>query len=211
MLQHRLTVFFRAHPPAPPQTSTGCREAACLTMVFSTGYRGISALVPGASAPPLLISAPAKFLSYFHPFLQLQLLLCDFTHICQICYHIGATTAADWVTFSQQLVCVGTHRHCLYSSPYRGHCYQKPCCGNPNQCDCLISSIRGGWVGAKTVLLCITITARTQASLILLGIFSSPGLLRNSALNLPLDSGFHEHQIYLISFFILIKRQYLTT
>jgi len=38
---------------APPRTSTmGCRVTACLTMVFSMGYRGISALAPwGISSP----------------------------------------------------------------------------------------------------------------------------------------------------------------
>ena len=37
---------------APPWTSMGCRGTACLTMVFTMGCRGISALVPGAPPPP---------------------------------------------------------------------------------------------------------------------------------------------------------------
>ncbi|XP_049649850.1 uncharacterized protein LOC126035357 [Accipiter gentilis] len=37
---------------APPWTSMDCRGTACLTMVFTTGCRGISALVPGAPPPP---------------------------------------------------------------------------------------------------------------------------------------------------------------
>ena len=37
---------------APPWTSMDYRWTACLTMVFTTGCRGISAPVPGASPPP---------------------------------------------------------------------------------------------------------------------------------------------------------------
>ncbi|KAM9591150.1 uncharacterized protein ACIBXB_006064 isoform 2-T2 [Morphnus guianensis] len=37
---------------APPWTSLDCRGTACLTMVFTMGCRGISALVPGAPPPP---------------------------------------------------------------------------------------------------------------------------------------------------------------
>ncbi|KAM9590844.1 uncharacterized protein ACIBXB_005893 [Morphnus guianensis] len=37
---------------APPRTSMDCRGTACLTMVFTTGCRGISALAPGAPPPP---------------------------------------------------------------------------------------------------------------------------------------------------------------
>ena len=37
---------------APPWTSLGCRGTACLTMVFPTGCRGISAPTPGAPPPP---------------------------------------------------------------------------------------------------------------------------------------------------------------
>ena len=40
---------------APPCTSLGCRGTACLTMVFTTGCRGISALVRGAPPPVLLL------------------------------------------------------------------------------------------------------------------------------------------------------------
>ena len=40
---------------APPWTSMGCRGTACLTVVFSTGCRGISTPVPGV--PPLPPSA----------------------------------------------------------------------------------------------------------------------------------------------------------
>ncbi|KAK4826739.1 LOW QUALITY PROTEIN: hypothetical protein QYF61_010992 [Mycteria americana] len=40
--------------PAPPLTSMGCRGTACLTMVFTTGCRGISAPAPGAPPPPSL-------------------------------------------------------------------------------------------------------------------------------------------------------------
>ena len=42
---------------ATPLPSMGCRGTACLTMVFTTGCRGISALVPGAP-PPLLLHWP---------------------------------------------------------------------------------------------------------------------------------------------------------
>jgi len=37
---------------APLWTSIDCRRTACLTMVFSTGCRGISAPAPGAPPPP---------------------------------------------------------------------------------------------------------------------------------------------------------------
>jgi len=37
---------------APLWTSTGCGGAACLSMIFSTGYRGISALALGAPPQP---------------------------------------------------------------------------------------------------------------------------------------------------------------
>jgi len=36
---------------ALPWTSTGCRGTACLTVVFTMGWRGISAPVPGAPTP----------------------------------------------------------------------------------------------------------------------------------------------------------------
>ncbi|KAK4825641.1 hypothetical protein QYF61_001426, partial [Mycteria americana] len=45
--------------PPPPWTSMGCRGTACLTMVFTMGCRGISALVPGAPPPP-----PSSLTSY---------------------------------------------------------------------------------------------------------------------------------------------------
>jgi len=74
-------------------TFMGCRDTACLTMVYSTGYRGISASVPEAPpAPPsaltlgsaeLLLSfsvlSPAAIAQFvFYPFL---------TMLCQRCYH----------------------------------------------------------------------------------------------------------------------------
>jgi len=37
---------------APPWTSMGCRGTVYLSIVFSTGCRGISTLVPGAPPPP---------------------------------------------------------------------------------------------------------------------------------------------------------------
>jgi len=50
---------------APPWTSMGCGGTACLSMVFSMGSRGISALAPGAPPPPLslmLVSAELSLL-----------------------------------------------------------------------------------------------------------------------------------------------------
>ena len=77
---HRVTASF-GHPPAPawgpPQAaggyllhckpSMGCRGTACLTMVFTTGCRGISALAPGAPPPPpssLTLVSAELFLSH---------------------------------------------------------------------------------------------------------------------------------------------------
>jgi len=37
----------------PPLASMGCRGTACLTTVFTTGCRGISALAPATPPPPL--------------------------------------------------------------------------------------------------------------------------------------------------------------
>ena len=51
----------------PPWTSLGCRGTACLTMVFTTGCRGISAPAPGASPPPpssLTLGSAGLFLSH---------------------------------------------------------------------------------------------------------------------------------------------------
>jgi len=56
-----------AHPPVLVWTSMGCRGTACLTMVFTMGFRGISSPVPGAPPPPLssLIQVSAEiFLSH---------------------------------------------------------------------------------------------------------------------------------------------------
>jgi len=50
----------------PPWTSKGCRGTACLIMVFITGSREISALVPGAAhLLPLLLQWPWCPQSYF--------------------------------------------------------------------------------------------------------------------------------------------------
>jgi len=48
-------------------TVVGCRGTACLTLVFTTGCRGISALVPGAMPPPLsslTLLSPELFVSH---------------------------------------------------------------------------------------------------------------------------------------------------
>jgi len=55
---------------APPWTSMGCKGTTYLTMVFSTGCRGISAPTPRAP-PPLpssstLVSARVFSLTYSH-------------------------------------------------------------------------------------------------------------------------------------------------
>lgn len=56
---------------AGPWTSVGCRGIACLIIVFSTGCRRISALVPGASPLPpfslILRSASLLLCSSFSP------------------------------------------------------------------------------------------------------------------------------------------------
>ena len=59
-------------PPHP--SSMGCRGTACLTMAFTTGCRGISALVSGAPPPPpsALTLVSAEFLTSSHSSLRLQ-------------------------------------------------------------------------------------------------------------------------------------------
>jgi len=64
--QHRVPSTGYRWISAPPWTSIGCRGTACLTMVFSTGCRGISVLAPGAppSPPSLALVSAGLFLSY---------------------------------------------------------------------------------------------------------------------------------------------------
>ena len=59
---------------APPWVSMGCRGTACLTMVFITGCRGISALVPGAppSPPPSSLTLVSAELFLSHCLLSLS-------------------------------------------------------------------------------------------------------------------------------------------
>jgi len=45
--------LLHTHLPSPPWISMGCTGTACLTMVFSTVCKGISALAPGAPPCPL--------------------------------------------------------------------------------------------------------------------------------------------------------------
>ena len=66
---------------APVWSSMGCRETTCFTMVFSTGCRGIPALVPGAPPPPPC-SLPGAFLSHFSHFSLPQLLRRAFYPMC---------------------------------------------------------------------------------------------------------------------------------
>ena len=53
---------------APPWTSMDCRGTTCLTMVFTTGCRGISALVPGAPPPPSSLTLVSAGLFHTHIF-----------------------------------------------------------------------------------------------------------------------------------------------
>jgi len=80
---HGITASFKVHPPdptwspsratewisAPLLISMGYRGTICITIVFTMGCRGISALAPGAHPPPLssltLVSA-GLFLAYTH-------------------------------------------------------------------------------------------------------------------------------------------------
>jgi len=63
---------------APPWTSMGCRGAAFLTMVFSTGCRGFSALAPGVPPPPSSLTLVSAELFLLH---NLTPLSC-----CKCCY-----------------------------------------------------------------------------------------------------------------------------
>ena len=68
---------------APPWTSMGCRGTACLTVIFITGCRGVSAVAAGAPPPPpsslTLVSAelfltrivtPSSHCRFFFPLLK---------------------------------------------------------------------------------------------------------------------------------------------
>jgi len=74
-------------------TSVGCRGTACLTVVFTTGCRGISAAAPGAPPSPpssLTLVSAEFFLTYSHCSLLLQLsrfLFLSLNMLSQRCYH----------------------------------------------------------------------------------------------------------------------------
>ena len=100
---------------APLWTPMVCRGTACLTMVCSTGCRGISVLAPGAPPPPpsalTLASAELHASHSLTPFILLH-----FFSPSQICYPRGATTIADGLRLGQWRVCHGVGWHWLHQT-----------------------------------------------------------------------------------------------
>lgn len=87
------------HISAPPWSSTGCRGIMCFTMIFSTGFRGIS--VPAPAAPPpnhsslTLVYAELFLFSCFFPHSSLVL---QCSSLSQICFPQGITISAEGPT-----------------------------------------------------------------------------------------------------------------
>jgi len=86
--------------PAALWTSMGCGATAYLTMVFTKGCKGVSALAPGTPAPRpssmTLVSAELFFshiLTLFWLLLKLHSIFSPFL----ICCPRGTTTITDWL------------------------------------------------------------------------------------------------------------------
>lgn len=91
-------------------SSVGYRETACITIVFITGCRGISAPAPGAPLPPPSspISAPAGlFLSHFITPPPRHCCTAFFT-LSLKCYHRGTISTSDGPSFGQWQVYLRT-------------------------------------------------------------------------------------------------------
>jgi len=100
---------------APLWTSMGCGGTACLTMVFSTGSRGISAPAPGAPRPPpssLTLVSAELFLSDVLTPLSLMLLPSSIFPFLKYIIR-GATTVSDGLSHGQQWLHLGDGWHWL--------------------------------------------------------------------------------------------------
>ncbi|KAM9590949.1 uncharacterized protein ACIBXB_005997 [Morphnus guianensis] len=118
---------------APLWTCMDCRGTACLTMVFTTGCRGISAPAPGAPPPPpsslTLVSAGLFLLHVLTPLSGCCFCLShNFFFFFFKCYHRGVTTIADWLGLGRRRVRLraGWHWLCrtqgkLPAASYRSH------------------------------------------------------------------------------------------
>ena len=103
---------------APPLTSVGYRRTAFLTMVLSTGSRGISARVPEAHPPPpssLTLLSAELFLSHILSPLSLLLLPSSFFPFLNM-LSLRLYYLHWWLSLGQQWVSLGGGWHWLYQT-----------------------------------------------------------------------------------------------